>query len=165
MTTSWCLKNQKGFSLIEVIVSILLVGMIAVFAGMGITALMDAFMLTKTNAETTQKAQVAMTRMVKEFTVMSAVTAATATSITFTSYKQGVTGTHTLSWTGSVITYDGDVLVDNVNAFELGYYNSHAGPKFSTWLPARKQIGITLKLTGANNNIIEFTDRVVPRNL
>ncbi|MBW1903482.1 MAG: prepilin-type N-terminal cleavage/methylation domain-containing protein [Deltaproteobacteria bacterium] len=97
MTTSRCLKNQKGFSLIEVIVSILLVGMIAVFAGMGITALMDAFMLTKMNAETTQKGQVAMTRMVKEFMVMNAVTAATATSITFISYKQGVTSPHTLS--------------------------------------------------------------------
>ena len=106
-----------------------------------------------------------MTRMVKEFTVMSAVTAATATSITFTSYKLGVTSPHTLSWTGSVITYDGDVLVDNVNDFELGYYNSHASPKRFTWSPARKMIGITLKLTGANNNIIEFTDRLVPRNL
>lgn len=165
MHTHVTLKDQKGFSLIEVIVSILLLGMIAVFAGMGITALMDSFMLTRMNAETTQKGQVAMTRMVKEFTVMSAVTAATATSITFTSYKQGVMSPHTLAWTGSVVTYDGDVLVDNVNAFELGYYNSHAGPQFSTWLPARKQIGITLRLTGANNHIIEFTDRVVPRNL
>lgn len=165
MTDNACLNNQKGFSLIEVIVSILLLGMIAVFAGVGITNLMEGFMLTKMNAETTQKGQVAMTRMVKELMVLNAVTSATANSITFTSYKLGVVSPHTLSWTGSVITYDGHVLVDGVNGFELGYYNSHAGPKFSTWLPARRQIGITLELVGANNHIIEFTDRVVPRNL
>ena len=158
-------RNQRGFTLIEMILTLLLVGMIAVFAGMGIPALMNGFLLARQNAETTQKGQVAMARMVKEFTGINGVTAATATSITFSSYKQGVSGVHTLAWTGNVLTLDGDVLVDNVNAFDLGYYNSHAGPKFATWLPARKQIGITLRLTGANNNIIEFTDRVVPRNL
>ena len=40
-------KNQRGFTLIEMIVTILLVGMIAVFAGMGIPALMEGFMLTR----------------------------------------------------------------------------------------------------------------------
>ena len=161
---TWC---QKGFTLVETIAVLILVGIIAVFAGMGITSVIEGFLLTKMNAETTQKGQVALTRIVKEFTVINSVDsgASSATSITFTSYKQGVAGIHVVSWVGDNLSLDGDILTDHVIGFDLGYYDFYNGTKQSTWASTRKVIEITLSIRGAKDVISVFTDRVAPRNL
>jgi len=157
--------SEKGFTLIEMIVVLILVSILAVFAGMGITSIIEGFFVTKMNAETTQKGQVTLTRLVKEFTALTSVSSAAATSITFTSYKQGALGNHAVSWAGNDLSLDGDVLTDNVSEFNLGYYDSFDGVKQSTWSSSRKVIEITLKLKGANDVVSVFTDRVKPRNL
>ena len=79
-------RTQKGFTLIEVIVVLLLVGVIAVMAGMWIVSIANGYIFTKMNMETTQKAQLAMTRLEREFSAISAVTTAStnASQITYT---------------------------------------------------------------------------------
>ena len=160
-------KNQKGFTLIEIIVSLVLVGIIGVFAGMGLVSIVEGFIFTKMNAETAQKGQAAMTRLVKEFNFISSVTSGTDTSINFTSYKAGVAGTHVLVLVvdGNNLVFDSDILTDDVSAFELAYYDSYNGTKQSTWSSSRKIIEITLTLRGASDIDSVFTSRVVPRNL
>ena len=159
--------NEKGFTLIEIIISLMLVGIIAVFAGMGIVSVAKGFLFTKTNAETVQKGQAAFTRLVKEFTVISSVTSGTSTSISFTSYKSALSEAHSVSWAGAGtdLLLDGDILTDNVSAFELAYYDSYDGPKELTWFSTRTIIEITLTLAGANNIDSVFAARVAPRNL
>jgi hypothetical protein len=108
-----------------------------------------------------------MARLVREFTCITSVDPAASgpTSITFTSYKEGVAGVHVVSWTADAITMDGDILTDNVAGLDLGYFDSYSGAKQGTWASSRRMVQITLSLKGANNNVSVFTDRVIPRNL
>jgi prepilin-type N-terminal cleavage/methylation domain-containing protein len=159
--------NQKGFTLIEIIVSLVLVGIIAAFSAMGVSSIVEGFLITKANAETTQKGQLAIARLVREFVCITSVDPAASgpTSITFTSYRQDVAGVHVVSWTADILTIDGDILTDNVAGFDLGYLDSYGGAKQGTWVSSRRMIQITLSLKGANNAVSVFTDRVMPRNL
>jgi prepilin-type N-terminal cleavage/methylation domain-containing protein len=157
--------RQQGFTLIEVLVVLILAGMVAVFAGMGIARVIEGFFFTKLNAETTMKGQMAMTRLVKEFTTITSVSSGTATSIHFTSYRQGSPGNHVVTLTGTDVTLDGDILTNQVSAFDLGYYDGYSGVKQAVWSASTQMIEITLRLKGADDIISVFTDRVVPRNL
>jgi prepilin-type N-terminal cleavage/methylation domain-containing protein len=159
--------NQDGFTLIEIIISLVLIGIIAAFSAMGVSSIVNGFLITRANAGTTQKGQLAMARLVREFTCITSVDPAASgpTSITFTSYRQGVAGVHVVSWTADTITMDGDILTDNVAGLDLGYFDSYSGAKQGTWASSRRMIQVTLSLKGANNAVSVFTDRVIPRNL
>jgi len=82
------MKNSSaGFTLIELIVSLVLMSIVAVIAGMGLVQGINAYMLTRTSSETVQRADHALNRIRLEFMNMDTVTAATAESITFTRNK------------------------------------------------------------------------------
>lgn len=157
--------ENNGFTFIEVIVSLLLVGMISVFAGTGISMVINGHSLAMKNAEITHKGQFAMTRLIREFTFISSVSSGTATSISYSSYKQEILNSHTISHVGDMLFLDGNPLSDNVAGFEIGYYDSYDSAKQISWSASARIIEITLKLTGANNNVINFTTRVSPRNI
>ena len=159
------LYENNGFTLIEVIVSLVLVGVISVFAGTGVSMIINGYSLTSKNAEITHKGQLAMTRLTKEFTYISSISSGTATSINYSSYKQDVLNTHTISWVGVNLFLDGNLLSDGVSGFDLGYYDSYNGAKQASWSAGCRILEITLSLIGANNNNIVFTTRVVPRNI
>lgn len=156
-------EKEKGFTLLEVIVVLIIVGVIAVVAGMGIVSVVEGFIFTKMNAATVQKGQIAMARLFKECNNISAVTAAAPTSITFS--KAGVSASHTVALSGNTITFDGDIVADQVGGFELGYYDSYNSAKQATWASTRRIIEITLRLTGVGGVVSEFRERVTPRNL
>ncbi len=161
-------QTQGGFSLIEIIVSLILIGILGVFFGFGLTTAMKSYVFTKKNAETTQKGQVALARITKELSVINGVTSGTDTSISFTSYKEGVQVTQTLSWSGTAddpLYLGADILVDNVDRFDLGYYDLFSGPKGSSWTGSTKIIEIGLGITGAESAVSTFTTRMMPRNL
>ena len=60
------MKEQKGFTLIEVIVVLVLVGILAAMAGTGLVAGVQGYLMASENAEISQKAQIAMTRLGRE---------------------------------------------------------------------------------------------------
>lgn len=157
--------GQGGFTLIEMIVSLVLLGVLTAFAGMGVVSLVEAFWLTRMNAETTQKGQLAMSRLAKEFTHIRYVTAGSATSITYTSYRQGVPAVHTVSLSGDLLTLDGDALTDRVAQFELGYLDSNSSAKQPAWSASTRILEFAIHLRGANNAVVVFRNRVRPRNL
>ncbi|MBW1915683.1 MAG: type II secretion system protein [Deltaproteobacteria bacterium] len=159
------LHENNGFTLIEVIASLLLVGVISVFAGIGISMIIDGYSLISKNAEITHKGQLAMTRLTKELTYISSVSSGTATAISYSSYKQDVLNSHNVSWVGDRIFLDGNPLSDSVGSFDLGYYDSYNSAKQTSWSAGSRIIEITLNLVGANNNNIILMTRVVPRNI
>ena len=153
--------NQKGFTLIEIIISIVVMTIIAAIAGVGMVEVSKGYVFTKKNAVITQQGQIAMTRLKKELGNIKSVTSVTATppSITFTRSSDG--STHTISWAGgnSPLLIDGDTLVSQVNSFNLAYHYFYNSP-VSSYSASTSMIEIILQLIGAEDSPIGFTDRV-----
>ena len=163
-------NKQKGFTLIEVITVLVLVGMIGIGAVTYVIKVTEAQVFTRNNATTIQKGQVAMMQMVKVLTnaSMSSITAADGYSISFTSpTKDQGTINFTITRpgnTGNTISINGITLTDQVSDFELKYYRTHdTGPV--AWEPGMSVIvGIRMVLE-SNGVDCPFEARVKPRNL
>jgi prepilin-type N-terminal cleavage/methylation domain-containing protein len=177
--------NEKGFTLIEVVVTLILVGTTAVLAGMWIVNVANGYVFAKMNADTVQKGQLALTRLTKEFSAIQSVTAASGAGITYTRIDSVLNNT--------VVTYtvrvqSGELqlqqvtgepgapwytLTDNVSSGGLSFRYCNdidsSGTQVceSDWptTGTRRVIEIKLTLKGANDVPSEFTRRVAPRNL
>jgi prepilin-type N-terminal cleavage/methylation domain-containing protein len=77
--------KTAGFSLVEVIAVLVLVGILTALAGIGILPIAQGLATAKINAESASKTQLALTRLTREFTVVTAVSAGTASALTFRS--------------------------------------------------------------------------------
>ena len=159
-------RKENGFTLIEVIVSLLLIGIMAVLGGMFLVAIAQGYVFSQQNNRTSLNAQLALAKMVKEISSLgietgtitaAAVTAAGATSITYT-YTDSVTGTvtHTIARNGTQIQFDGIRLVDSVAAFALAYFDN-TGTATATLANIRR-VDIALTLQGAGGVISNFGD-------
>jgi prepilin-type N-terminal cleavage/methylation domain-containing protein len=154
-------NREKGFTLIEIIVSLVLLGIVALIAGMGFVTVIRGYVFAKMNAEMVEKEQTAITRMVKELGDCT-VTAGTGTSVTFTRPNDATA--YTFSWGGagnplilSDSTGNTDTLTDRVNNFTLAYYNNSGA---ITTAALASQVEITLRLISYDNMIQTFTNRV-----
>ena len=165
--------NEKGFTLIEVVVTLVIVGITASLAGMWLVNLANGYIFTVQNANTVQKGQLAITRIAKEFNALQSVTSSSATSITFN--RTDVVNPSgipiTLSKSGGSLQLNGHTLTDRVSAFNLEYYNDDptSTAYLSSWSTTPSNptriIKVTLTLTGASNTPSTFTIRAVPRNI
>jgi prepilin-type N-terminal cleavage/methylation domain-containing protein len=157
-------NNIHGFTLIEIIVSIVVVTIIAVIAGNGIIAIVKGYTFSRKNALTAQQGQIAMARLKKELGNIKSVTtgSATATSITFTrSSDTPPRPSHTISWAGGngPLLVDGDTLISPVSLFSLTYYDFY-NSSASSYSTSTSLVEITLQLVGADNSTMNITDRV-----
>jgi prepilin-type N-terminal cleavage/methylation domain-containing protein len=160
--------NKKGFTLLEIILSLAITGIIAAVAGISfVETAANSFIFAKTNAATLQKGQIAITKILKELNNINAVDSANTnqTMISFTS--SSATGNHSFSWggTGANLLFDGAILTDKVSNFKMAYYDTYNGAAQTTWTTTRTIIEITLVITGANNITSTFTGRVAPYKL
>lgn len=173
-------SNQKGFTLIEVVVTLVLVGITAALAGMWIVSIVNGYIFTKMNADTVQKAQLAMTRLTMEFTRIKTVDAISAspTKITYTrTGPSGVPISGIIKQNGNLLelqlaNYPNDpansspaTLTNGVSSFILTSCDNTNSSCLSTWTSTSRIIEITLTLMGANNTTSTFTKRVTPRYL
>lgn len=157
-------NSEKGFTLIEVIVALILLGIVSAIAGMGFVVVAKGYVFAKLNSEMVEKGQTAITRMVKELgdCTITAGNPTNPTSITFDRRSDGTT--HTFSWAGTPgnplvldLSNNNDTLIDNVNGFALAYYDN-AGNIVAA--AAASQVEITMQLIAADNSIQTFTNRV-----
>jgi prepilin-type N-terminal cleavage/methylation domain-containing protein len=155
-------NNEKGFTLIEIIISIVLMTIVATVVGMGFLRVVEGYVYARTNAEIVEKGQVAITRMIKELSNNCAIKAtSTATSIKFT--RPGSAVQHDFTWTNgtTVLLLDGETLTDRVNNFALESYGNSGA--VVAWGPTTtKQVQITLQLTAVSNveQTVTVTNRV-----
>ena len=158
--------NQKGFTLIEIIVSIVVMTIIAVIAGVGLVEISKGYVFSKKNAVITQQGQVAMARLKKEFSNIQLVMTSSASAITYkrcsdSSSTCGTLNDVTISWAGgnSPLLVDGDTLVSQVTSFSLTYYDFY-NSSASSYSASTSIIEIMLQLVGAENSPVNLTDRV-----
>lgn len=152
--------NKKGLTLIEIIISLVLVGIVAAVVGMSSVHMVKSFLFSEKNVDTLLKGQIAVARMEKELNNLKKVSASSVNSITFSSYRDAAT--RTISSSGNDLLLDADKLTDQVSSFTMAYYDNHNSTANTTFLATTKIIEITLRLTGADNVTSEFKARITP---
>lgn len=157
-------SSKKAFTLIEVIATLVLVGIIAVGTGIGIIKIADGYIFAKLNAETTQKSQVAIARILKELNAATAITTAAGNTIAYT--RPAAPGSATIF--NNVLNYSGNTisiavngaaaatLIGNITTFTATYRDSSGAV---TAVPANiRRVDFSFTITGADNTAIEFGD-------
>jgi prepilin-type N-terminal cleavage/methylation domain-containing protein len=170
--------SQAGFTLIEVIVSLILLGILVSMGGMAIVQVVQGYSTTRENATVTQQSQLAMSRITREIIEMINIPSdATATALPINNSNGNRTigldnGAVKMAF-GADTLAGGDILIDNISAFTLTYYSldpsSGAVVTASTW-PATNDIttltaiDINLQINRADGSVLTFVNRVAPRN-
>jgi len=159
--------SKRGFTLLEIIVSIVVMAIIAVMTGVGFIEIAKGYTFSKKNAVVTQQGQVAMMRIKKEISNMQSVTSGSASSITYrrcsdSSPPCAPLKDVTISWAGGSgpLLIDSDILVQPVTNFNIAYYDSYNGASSPSYSNTRAIIEITLQLSGAENTPVTLIDRV-----
>lgn len=160
------MKKKAGFTMIELIVVLVLVGILSALAGMGLVQGVQGYLFARENAPLTQKAQMAMARLSREFQEISKIYSSSATSMAF----KNIHGDSAMALVGSEIRIiensqtiptsgTGDVLIDDVNNFTLTY----------TWptpsdIKTLSTIRIDLVLNRSDGGTMTFVTEINPRN-
>jgi prepilin-type N-terminal cleavage/methylation domain-containing protein len=164
-------RKSKGFTLIEVIASLVLMGILAAALAIGSLSLVRGLLLERQASTAEYNAQLAMLRIVKELTLLGSVPSTpSATSITFVTR-------HGASNVTMAIAYDADsqsitlnnmtlgtgaiTLATGVSGFSLTYYNNY-GAAASSWSTSTQIIQIAIAIPTLNRI---FTSRVTLRNV
>jgi prepilin-type N-terminal cleavage/methylation domain-containing protein len=161
-------KGSKGFTLIEMIVVLVLVGILSAIAGIGLVQGVQGYIFARENAEISQKAQIVMARLSRELQEVSIIYSYSSTSIVF----KNTYGDYALAKVGSEIRIiegqtaptasTGDVLVDGVNSLTLTY-----DPSTFSDIKTLATIRVDLVLNRTDSSGVStasFTTQINPRN-
>lgn len=129
--------SNSGFTLVEIIVSLLLLAILTSLLGMGIVAAVNAYSISRTNVQTAQKAQIAMGRLSRELMSLTSIVKIdntypyliykTISEKRAMAYSNGTIklysnlGDSVGNLTSTDLANNGNVLVDRVSAFVLDY--------------------------------------------
>lgn len=176
------MKKESGFTLIEVIVTLILVGIMAAVAGLGIVTAVKGYVFAKDNTVIAGKAQVAMARMTRELTELRKITNVTANSVVFDTVKSidqansvavaiGQNATEIRIATGSAGTTPvisdtaGAVLVDQVRNLSFAYKKDTDDWHIGDDIRSLSHIVVSMTLSGAGGGSdFAFSTVINPRN-
>ena len=170
------MQKKTGFTLIELIVVLLIVGVVASAAALMLPNFVNGYLMARDGQSISQKAQIAMLRMSLELRSILNVTstAASPASITYTRLSSSTTNptivTQILTQNGTTITLSNNgvvnTLLDNVSTFTLTYYKAGS----AHWVCGTDNITllsyivINLGETCSNGTVVNFSTAVSLRN-
>lgn len=153
---------KKGFTLIELIATLLLVALVGLSAVISMLPMAEGLMQIRDNAGAAQKARLALARISREFTTISGVVSSGPNAITYDFLVPAgawyATVRHTLSWSGTPgdpLLLEGVPLTDDVADFALSLYDAPGTP--TNWV-----VAVTLQSQVGSQ---AFSNRIVPRNI
>jgi prepilin-type N-terminal cleavage/methylation domain-containing protein len=167
------MNQETGYTLIEIIASLVIVGIIATFSSLFLVVGIEGYEFTRKAADAAMKTEVALNRISLELRSISSITSApvapsTGTSITYNSSNDKLAGTRTIKFdSGSIyITVaDTDVngtykLLDDVSSLLLSVTpanldNVVGAPEEAAYI----DVGFSL------SGMPDFELRVYPRNM
>ncbi|MDH3393188.1 MAG: prepilin-type N-terminal cleavage/methylation domain-containing protein [Desulfobulbaceae bacterium] len=155
--------GSDGFTMLEMILVLALVGIIGSIAMFGLLNLTRSFTFVKESGVVVGKAQLAMLRLSKEFSSIKTATG-NATSLSFTAVRPAGDEDHAVVLSGSNLLLDGEILTDQVNSFSLSYYDTFDGAAATAWSDTSKIIGISLSVNGPEGISPIFQTRITARN-
>ncbi|MBI5586394.1 MAG: type II secretion system protein [Deltaproteobacteria bacterium] len=162
------INNHRGFTLIEIIVAMTIMGLLVLLGSFGLQSAVDGYTLARDNAHLSQKAQAALDRMAIEFASITFngaqsrynIITGNNSSLTYTANFGGADENHTIALGGSQVQLDNIPLTDIVGAFQLTYMNSNGAVVGGAVDPAVRIIGVSLTLNGPNGITRIFNTRV-----
>jgi prepilin-type N-terminal cleavage/methylation domain-containing protein len=158
--------SRDGFTLVEMLGALLLVGILAALTGMLLAPMAQTFLNTREAARMMQDGQLAMARLAREFTTVSNVVSSSSTTITYdTLDSAGDSHRRTLEWSGTPddpLMLEGHTLIDALQRFELSYMDTVAATPQSSWGSSSTLIEVVLDLGAAGSS---YTNRLYPRNV
>lgn len=177
---------QSGFTFIEVIASLALLGILTAIFGMGLVAAVESFYFGRTNVEVAQKGQMAMRRIIRELSETTAIHQADGGAVVYDRIEDvsGIPTTRRLGMyrtaTGRLMLYSdvpagvtlttadsaGDLLLNEVQVFSLAYHKGAESWIYGEDPQLLSTIHITLTLNRADDpaHPHQFTTLVHLRN-
>ncbi len=161
------MKKQNGFSLIELITVIVILGVIVAMSSLLLSQGFNAFFNTANIADANSQGQLALERMsrdIRQIRSPSDITTATSTQLSFNDINNDAIS-YTLSGSNLTLTQNSttQILAVGINSLTFTYYDQNgATPPAST--AATRFIKVTLTVTQNNANFTVSTS-IYPRNL
>jgi prepilin-type N-terminal cleavage/methylation domain-containing protein len=159
----------KGFSLIELVAVLLLVGVLATAATVSLVPVAEGLLQVRQNATAMRKCRLAFARLSRELTTITtnAVPVGSMHSLQYVFYDSAKTlHARTLSWSGTPgdpLTLDGVALTDDVADFRLRYYDRPDDAVFATTWSANSRIIEVMLQSRVTGDLLAA--RLVPRNV
>lgn len=154
----------RGFSILELIMVLVLVGILGLMGTMGFVHFSKGFVMAKDTAAVSAKGQLAMMRLAKEIQSLSSASAATSTRLAYTALRSSGSENHEVRLAGANLLFDNQILVDRVSSFTINYYNAFNSGS-SSWSASTRLLELNLTLNGPENTPVSLQTRVALRNV
>jgi prepilin-type N-terminal cleavage/methylation domain-containing protein len=169
-------RGKRGFSLVELVAGLLLMGIVGGIWGMGMVQVVEGFLHSSRNAEMFMDGQMAMARIVKELRMASRLGTdplPAENAIAFVRTDDGrdtpIRIRHDVA--SDTVKLNDEVLVDSVRRFFLTYSETYRddtrmapGPTIDM-VPDIRLVSVRLDLNGPRDTVARFETRVFLRGL